>query len=65
MERLNDTIRDREKIFRELGIKYTTNFHGLRVQYNHAKKYSSLKGHTPGENVGIFIEGINKWLSMI
>ena len=30
MERLNGTIRDREKTFRGLGTKYTANFHGMR-----------------------------------
>lgn len=64
MERLNGTIRDREKTFRGLGTKYTSNFHGMRIQYNHSRKHSSL-GMTPGEAAGIFVEGNNKWKTMI
>ena len=64
MERLNGTIRDREKTYRGLKTKRTTEFCGLRVNYNHARKHRSLK-RTPGEEAGIFIEGADKWRTMI
>ena len=64
MERLNGTIRDREKTFRGLKTKRTAEFCGLRVNYNHARKHRSL-GRTPGEEAGIFIEGADKWRTMI
>ena len=52
MERLNGTIRDREKTFRGLGTKYTANFHGLRLHYNHIRKHQAL-GQTLAEKAGI------------
>ena len=64
MERLDDTIRDWEKMFRGLGTKHTANFHGLRLHYNHIRGHQSLN-QTLAEKAGIFIEGSNKWLSMI
>ena len=64
MERLNGTIRDREKTFRGLGTRYTANFHGMQVHYNHARKHGSI-GSTPSEAAGIRIEGSNKWKTMI
>lgn len=64
MERLNGTIRDREKTFRGLDNMDTANFDGLRVHYNHARKHQAL-GSTPGEAAGISIEGPNKWKTMI
>ena len=64
MERLNGTIRDREKTFRGLGTKYAASFHGMRVHYNHAGKNGAV-GSTPGEAAGIRIGGANKWKTMI
>lgn len=64
MERLNGTIRDREKTFRGPGTKHTANFHGMRVHYNHARKNGAV-GSTPGEAAGIHVEGTNKWKTMI
>lgn len=64
MERLNGTIRDREKTFRGLGTKFASNFHGLRVHYKHARKHGALK-MAPGEATGIKIDGKDKWATMI
>ena len=64
MERLNGTIRDREKTFRGLQGRHTREFCGIRVNYNHARKHQTLK-RTPGEEAGIFIEGADKWRTMI
>ena len=64
MERLNGEIRDREKVFRGLGTKYTANFHGMRVHYNHTRK-NDVASSTQGEVAGIHVEGSNKWKTMI
>lgn len=64
MERLNGTIRDREKTFRGLQGTHTREFCGLRVNYNHARRHQALK-RTPGEEAGIMVEGPDKWKTMI
>ncbi len=65
MERLNGTIRDREKTFRGCGTKHTASFDGLRVHYNHVRKHGALGGRTPGEAAGITVEGADKWRALI
>ncbi len=64
MERLNGTIRDREKTFRGLRSPHTPVFDGMRVHYNHCRKHDSL-GKTPAEAAGISTEGRNKWKTII
>ena len=64
MERLNGAILDREKTFRGLQSSHTKEFCGLRVNYNHACKHQALK-RTPGEEAGLFVEGADKWRTMI
>ena len=64
MERLNGTIRDREKTFRGLGCTHTPVFDGMKVHYNHCRKHDSIK-KTPAEAVGISTEGRNKWKTII
>ena len=61
---MNGTIRDREKTYRGISTKDTANFEDQRLYYNHIRKHLALKGQTPAENAGIFIDG-NKWASMI
>ena len=64
MERLNGTIRDREKTFRGLrGVK-TAVFKGMKVHYNHVRKHDSIK-KTQAEAAGISTEGRNKWKTLI
>ena len=46
MERLNGTIRDREKTFRGLGCATTPVFHGMKVHYNHVRKHDSICKNT-------------------
>lgn len=65
MERLNGTIRDREKTFRGLGTPDTPVFEGLKVHYNHVRTHDALKNRTPAEAAGIIVEGGNKWLTII
>ena len=64
MERLNGTIRDREKTFRGLGSTDTPVFKGMKVHYNHCRKHDSIK-KTPAEAAGIHTEGRNKWKTII
>jgi len=65
MERINGTIRDREKVFRGLKRMDTAVIDGLRVYYNFTKKHEALKGKTPAEASMIEIEGKNKWKTII
>ena len=65
MERINGTIRDREKVFRGLKIMNTPVIDGLRVYYNFTKKHEALNGRTPAEASLIEIDGKNKWKTII
>ena len=64
MERLNGTIRDREKVFRGLRSSHTPVFDGMKVHYNHVRKHDAIK-KTPAEAAGISVEGRNKWKTLI
>ena len=64
MERLNGTIRDREKVFRGLRSSQTAVFDGMKVHYNHCRPHDAIK-KTPAEAAGITTEGRNKWKSII
>ena len=64
MERLNGTIRDREKTFRGLKCMTTAVFDGMKVHYNHVRKHDSIR-KTPAEAAGISTEGRNKWKTLI
>ena len=64
MERLNGTIRDREKTFRGLGTADTPVFDGMGVHYNHVGEHDAIK-RTPAEAAGIHTEGANKWKTLI
>jgi len=65
MERLNGTIRDREKVFRGLKKMDTSIIDGMRVYYNFTKKHGALKGRTPSQEAMIEIDGKNKWKTII
>lgn len=68
VERLNGTVREREKVMRGLKTEETaktmTDFY--RAYYNLIRPHEALDGKTPSEQAGIGIasEG-NKWLSLI
>ncbi|MDE0525756.1 MAG: DDE-type integrase/transposase/recombinase [Thaumarchaeota archaeon] len=64
MERLNGTIRDREKTFRGLGVSDTPVVTGTKVHYNHVRRHDSIK-KTPAEAAGISTEGRSKWKTII
>ena len=65
MERINGTIRDREKVFRGLKRIDTSLIEGMKVYYNFTKKHEALKGRTPAEASMIEIDGKNKWKTII
>ncbi len=66
MERLNGTVRDREKVMRGMQTKETGQkiIEAMRIHYNYLREHSTL-GKTPAEASGIKIEGENKLLTLI
>ncbi|MER5174602.1 MAG: DDE-type integrase/transposase/recombinase [Candidatus Nitrosocosmicus sp.] len=65
MERLNGTIRDREKTMKGLKKVDTPILKGCQIYHNYIREHQALKGKTPSEKCGIEIEGDNKWLTLI
>ncbi len=66
MERLNGTIRDREKTMRGLKKVDTPILKGMQIHHNYIRELQALKEKkTPAEKCGIEIEGNNKWLTLI
>jgi len=68
VERLNGTIREREKVMRGLKQEESAQkiLEGFRAYYNFIRKHQSLRGKTPAEmaNIDLGLEG-NKWLELI
>ena len=68
VERLNGTVRERNKVMRGLEGEQTaqTIIDGFRIYYNFIRPHMTLKGKTPAEEANIKLElGRNKWLSLI
>ena len=67
MESFNwNTVRHREKVVRGLKKEDSAILTGLRLYHNHVRPHQGLLGNmTPGEAVGISIEGDNKWKTII
>ena len=65
MERLNDEVRDREKVMRGLKRTDTTVLNGYQLYHNYFRSHEALKGKTPAEKCGIIIEGQDKWKTVI
>lgn len=67
VERLNGTVREREKVMRGMKGKATSEalVNGLRTYYNFIRPHQSLDGKTPAEACGIKVEGPNKWVTLI
>ncbi len=66
MERLNGTIRDREKTMRSLKKVDTPILKGMQIYHNYIREHQGLKGKkTPAETCGIEIKGENKWMTLI
>ena len=66
VERLQGTIREREKVMRSMKEEIQTIADGLRNYYNFIRPHQSLNGKTPAEMANIDLDlGKNKWLSLI
>jgi hypothetical protein len=66
VERLNGSVRDREKVMRGMNSKDSAQkiIEAMRIHYNFCREHSKL-GKTPAEASGIKIEGKNKLLTLI
>jgi transposase-like protein len=65
MERMNGEIRDREKTMRGLKVTDTEILKGYQIYHNYVRPHEALDGKTPAEACGIFIEGSDKWKTLI
>ncbi|PWB52616.1 MAG: hypothetical protein C3F06_08690 [Candidatus Methanoperedenaceae archaeon] len=68
VERLHNTVRDREKVMRGLQNKVTASeFNdGFKAFYNHIRPHMALNGETPAQRAGIDLKlGRNRWMGMI
>jgi transposase-like protein len=66
MERVNNTVRDREKCFRRIKSINSPIFKLFPIYYNHVRKHQALNGLRPGEASGLGQDlGRDKWLGLI
>jgi len=68
VERLHNTVRERQKVMRGLQNDDTaTTFNdGFKAFYNHIRPHMALKGNTPAQAAGIDSKlGRNRWLGII
>ena len=67
VERLNGTVRERNKTMRGLESEPTaqTIIDGFRIYYNFIRPHTALNGKTPAEESGIGKLNQNKWLDLI
>jgi len=68
VERLNGTVREREKVMRGMKSDPTAEelVKGFKTYYNFIRPHQSLNGRTPAEASEINLElGNNKWLGLI
>lgn len=68
VERLNGTVRERNKVMRGLDEEKTaqTIIDGFRIYYNFIRPHMALNGKTPAEIADLNLElGKNKWKSLI
>lgn len=65
MERMNGEFRDREKVVRGLKKEDSPLISGYQIYHNYFRPHMALNGRTPSEVCGIFIEGNNKWKTLI
>lgn len=65
-ERLNGTIREREKVTRNLKEQAPVIIEGYRNYYNLVRPHQALNGKTPAQlaNLDLNLEK-NKWLALI
>ena len=66
MERLNGTIREREKVTRNLKEQAPLIVEGLRNYHNLIRPNQALNGKTPAQQANIDLKlGKNKWLTLV
>lgn len=65
MERMNEEIRDRERVTRNLKKTDSSILTGMQIFHNYIRPHMGLDGKTPAELAGITVEGENKWLTLI
>jgi transposase-like protein len=66
VERLNGTVRERNKVMRGLKKEDTPITKGFEIYYNFVKPHQSLNGQTPAQKAGIGMGSEeNKWLALI
>lgn len=65
VERHNGTIREREKVTRNLKEQAPLIVEGYRNYFNLVRPHQALDGKTPAEKAGISIGDRNKWLGLI
>ena len=68
VERLQGSIREREKVMRGLKSEATarTMIKGYRAYYNFIRPHMALNGKTPTQKAGIeIVSDGNKWLQLI
>lgn len=66
VERLNGTVRERNKVMRGLKNENTVITKGFEIYYNFIRTHQALDGQTPAQKAGIGIGSEeNKWLQLI
>jgi len=68
VERLHNSMREREKVMRHLKKAHSAEkvFKGYRAYYNFVRTHMALENHTPAEIAAMPIQlGTNKWLDLI
>jgi len=68
VERLNGTVRERNKVMRGLEGDLIAQIiiDGFRIYYNFIRPHMALNGKTPAQQAKIDLElGRNKWLSLV
>ena len=68
VERLHNSMREREKVMRHLKKANSAEkiFKGYRAYYNFVRPHMALENHTPAQAASVPIElGTNKWLDLI
>jgi putative transposase len=68
VERLHNSMREREKVMRHLKKANSAEkvFKGYRAYYNFVRPHMALENHTPAEMAAIPIQlGTNRWLDLI
>jgi putative transposase len=68
VERIHNTMREREKVMRHLKKARSAEkvFKGFRAYYNYVRPHMALENHTPAQAAAVPIQlGTNRWLDLI